>query len=147
MVFRAELFVFCVALSYGVKICGPVSIWSNCLSVARRANFCLIGYGPIHINSSNSDLWQRLMDLLSQFEPGRLIINKIRAHWEYFLATTSFDAWLAYNNACADRVATTTNLDRGEVFWTLWQAYLLFICHLRSLGNAVRVHMARVNVH
>ena len=89
---RVELFVFCVALSYGVKICGPVSIWSNCLSVARRANFCLIGYGPIHINSSNSDLWQRLMDLLSQFEPGRLIINKIRAHWEYFLATTSFDA-------------------------------------------------------
>ena len=121
--YRAELFAVGVALHYAAIQGVPARIWTNYLGVINRFHQLTSGGCKLNRNRSNADLWAWVLAVVERLGLDRVRIYKVPAHRSYVQASTARDAWMAYYNEFADRVAKTSNMQRPHGFWDFWEQH------------------------
>ena len=142
--FRAELTAVCAALSYGQHSGRDIRIWTDCLGVVRKYTALVHGHSTIRRNSSNADLWFRILDLVDSIGSHRIQVIKVAAHQNPDTLEGLQDKWIARNNAAVDRAARAANLDRPPAIWTLWEQLVHETVHLQTVCKAIVGHQLRV---
>lgn len=142
--FRAELTAVCAALTYGQQSGRDIRIWTDCLGVVRKYTALVQGHGTVRRNSSNADLWFRILDLVDCIGAHRIQVIKVAAHQNPDTLGSEHEKWIARNNATVDWAARAANLDRPPAIWNLWERLVQDTVHLQTVCNTIVGHQLRV---
>ena len=120
-IFRAELMAVVAACELACRLNRPAVVWSDCLGVVRRFRAHVCFGAPVRNSQAHSDLWQWLVDLLTDRPRDFVVVKKVAAHCSQEGAESAIDDWLSQGNNSADRAAKAANASRGPAVWTLWE--------------------------
>ena len=122
--YRAELWGVLRALEWALTHQHRIRIWCDCAGVVRGVqNLLAFGYRG-RVNGRNSDLWQKISDVIQLLGPLNVRITKVAAHMDDGDAETDFEQWCFLFNGVVDRAAVATNLARDGTFWTLFHKHV-----------------------
>ena len=119
--FRAELFAVAFVLHHAALCRVSVVIWTDCLGVYYKYQLLSRGKLRVRCNSANADLWKWIAESVDSLGTERIQVNKVAAHRPVAEAKTRHEAWLFWNNGCADRAAKYANLNRSQDEWAMWR--------------------------
>ena len=131
--FRAELYALCVVLHHAAVGGFRVKVFSDCLGVVNRFNLLTRGQVKLKLNTPNGDLWRWALDSLDMLGLSNVQVIKVPAHRMVASATNRTEAWQFWHNNAADWAAKVANLDRGDAFWTTWQAHVTEVFAAKEL--------------
>eukprot|EP00435_Cladocopium_sp_Y103_P054503 s775_g17.t1 len=134
--FRAELTAVVMALRWAVQHGVSVRIWSDCLSVVRGVRRLQRGLG-VRPNSSHTDLWLQVMDLLQEIGSDRVCMVKVVSHCAPTCAQDPVEEWAYWHNQLVDQAASVVNERRSEGFWIAWRGLADALQFHRKLHHAI----------
>ena len=135
--YRAEIFAILRALSAAQCQRNRVHLWSDCNAVVVRLRKVLRGC-PLRVNSAHFDLWSRISDVLLHFEPGQVIITKVRAHQLIAEAESPLEEWCFWHNCMADKAASLAQQCRPQGFWEFYSSHVSAVQTCESISRQVQ---------
>ena len=144
---RAEIFAVLQALRHTAEHGGVVMIWTDSDAVVRKFRRISAGH-LVRMNSSHSDLWLEISQLLHDARAPRLITH-VFAHRCIDLAENFLQEWCFLHNHLADQNAVHANYARDKPFRLLrgrHQAALRFTSHYNSLVQRVQLAISQAVV-
>ena len=119
-VFRAELSAVLAAAEFVVQNRRHARIWCDCEAVLLGFHKFVVRRFPVNPNAANADLWIALQTLVWDYGTEFLQVIKVPSHQGLSDNIVTFDRWFVIGNEAADRVAKSTNQQRGQTTWDLW---------------------------
>ena len=118
--YRAELCAMIRAFEVICQMGQPARVWTDNLTVCRRARKILNGWTP-KSNLAHSDLLFKLHELTAEFDLGsRVSIVKVVSHASLREAEDELQHWAFWHNHLVDFAADQVNWMRPSAFWNLW---------------------------
>ena len=142
--YRAELMALRVACSYVVQFKVFARIWTDCKSVLSRFHALTQGTKQLRPNHPHVDLWQDILDAVTECGVERIALIKVPAHEQQELATDAFESWMIHGNMAADHAARMANISRPEAFWQMWERHVHAVHCNNQIGCWIRKHMVHV---
>ena len=139
--YRAELYALAFVLHHAAQGSFRIKVRSDCLGVVNRFHLLTHGKFRLKTNGPNADLWKWVLDSVARLGLPNVQVVKTAAHRTLRSATTRQEAWAFWNNAAADRIAKTANLQRSQQFWRFWEE------HARSSTAVGILHKQVVALH
>lgn len=139
--YRAELYALAFVLHHAAQGSFRIKVHSDCLGVVNRFHLLTHGKFRLKTNGPNADLWKWVLDSVARLGLPNVQVVKTAAHRTLRSATTRQEAWAFWNNAAADRIAKTANLQRSQQFWRFWEE------HARSSTAVGILHKQVVALH
>ena len=98
-------------------------VWTDCHSVVKRLRRLLNG-GHVRPNSAHADLWQQIVDVLTHFQAGQVMVTKVAAHQPVASACTPLQEWCFHHNILADHAAARAHHGRPTSFWDFYAKHV-----------------------
>ncbi len=118
--FRAELLALAHSLRIAQLLQRRVRIWTDCrgvVTIARAIQKGRLVYKP---NSSHSDLWKDVVELLDSLDH-MVSFHQVFSHNRVQDGTTEVDSWACWHNNLVDLAAGGITTRRSPEFWSLWK--------------------------
>ena len=118
--FRAELLALTHSLRIAQMLPRRVRIWTDCKGVVLIARAIQKGRLVYKPNSSHSDLWKDVVELLDLLGH-QVSFHQVFSHNRVQDGATEVDSWACWHNNLVDLAAGGITTRRSPEFWSLWK--------------------------